>query len=236
MESVSLIDSSIVDPLSGCTLDLEDAYFHIPVNWFCQMFLAFVIDGLFYVFQYLPFGLSMALWAFNHVMKPIKSHLHQLAFIVYSFLYDFLFLHSHRDGLENLTKYILFLFRTLGFRINLRKSLLNFASSLVPLGRLQLCPLISWMNSHSVPSSWDDSSIQIPPEGLDRFCLPEHPCSYDHAHSCHPVYDRCLFWDGVVFSFHTPSPVPGLWIIPPGPSTGWSSWLFFFIFPTFFPS
>ncbi|CAL4093496.1 unnamed protein product [Meganyctiphanes norvegica] len=218
MESVPLIASGIVDPLWGCTLDLEDAYYHVPVNWFFQMFLAFVIDGQVYVFQYLPFGLSTAPWAFNRVMKPIKSHLHQLAFRVHSFLDDFLFLHSRRDGLEDLTEYALSLFRKLGFRINLKKSflspsqtieylgvifhldsltlslpqakirsitslcldtlalshrsrrqlesligLLNFASSLVPLGRLRLRPLISWMNSHSVPSSRDLPVPLLPP-------------------------------------------------------------------------
>ncbi|CAL4185922.1 unnamed protein product [Meganyctiphanes norvegica] len=160
MESVPLIASGIVDPLWGCTLDLEDAYYHVPVNWFFQMFLAFVIDGQVYVFQYLPFGLSTAPWAFNRVMKPIKSHLHQLAFRVHSFLDDFLFLHSRRDGLEDLTEYALSLFRKLGFRINLKKSFLSPSQTIEYLG------VIFHLDSLTLsPSSQDP---------FNHFSLPRH--------------------------------------------------------------
>ncbi|CAL4146586.1 unnamed protein product [Meganyctiphanes norvegica] len=46
MESVLQIASGIVEPLWGCTLDLQDAYFHVPMAWFFHRYLAFVVDGI----------------------------------------------------------------------------------------------------------------------------------------------------------------------------------------------
>ncbi|CAL4089358.1 unnamed protein product, partial [Meganyctiphanes norvegica] len=44
METVSKISVGIVDSLWGCTLDLTSAYFHVPMGWTFQKFLAFVVD------------------------------------------------------------------------------------------------------------------------------------------------------------------------------------------------
>ena len=210
METALKIALNILSPLWGCKLDLKDAYFHVPVNWHFQRFLAFVIDGQVFVFQYLPFGLSVAPWAFTRIIRPIKSHLHKMWFQVHSFLDDFLLLALSPEELGKVSSYVLELFRSLGFTINEKKSfitpsqqveylgvlfqldsqrlalpqekvhkvatlcremsqrshasrrqletllgLLSFASSLVPLGRLRLRPLLCWMNDHTSPATRD---------------------------------------------------------------------------------
>ena len=76
MESIQSIAQSIVEPLWGCVLDLEDAFFHLPIGWFFHQFLAFSLDNRIFVFQFLPFGLAIAPWTFNRITNPIKSHLH----------------------------------------------------------------------------------------------------------------------------------------------------------------
>ena len=217
MESVLQIASGIVEPLWGCTLDLQDAYFHVPMAWFFHRYLAFVVDGITYVFQYLPFGLSVAPWAFHRVIKPVKAHLHLQSMRVHSYLDDFLFLSRSREGLLALTTHILDMFDRLHIKVNYKKSslepsqtveylgvilqldsmtlciphskvlgiitlcdqlmissfcsrrlleslvgVLNFASSFLPLGRLRLRPLISWMNSHTFHHTRD---LPVP---LDR--------------------------------------------------------------------
>ena len=53
METALKIALNILGPLWGCKIDLKDAYFHVPVSWLFQMFLAFVMDGQIFVFQYL---------------------------------------------------------------------------------------------------------------------------------------------------------------------------------------
>ena len=65
METIALIAKGLLTPLWGCTMDLSDAYFHVPIHWAFHRFFAFMIDGRIFVFQFLPFGLSPAPWAFS---------------------------------------------------------------------------------------------------------------------------------------------------------------------------
>ena len=138
METALKIALNILGPLWGCKLDLKDAYFHVPVNWHFQRFLAFVVDGQIFVFQYLPFGLSVAPWAFTRVIRPIKSHLHKLMFQVHSFLDDFLLLARTPEQLNKVSTYVLGLFKSLGFTINEKKSFTTPSQEVEYLGVLFL--------------------------------------------------------------------------------------------------
>ena len=229
MKSVAKIVLNITEALWGCTLDITDAYFHLPLSWWFQIFFAFVVDHQIYVFQYVPFGLSTAPWAFSRVVKPIKSHLHNRLIIIYSFLDNFCILHQSPSGLEKVTDIVLQLLQKLGFQVNFRKSilipsqkivylgvlfhldtlhlslpeekvqtilsrcefttqlslssrrqleslvgLLNFASYLVPLGRLHLLPLISWMNTHTSTET-KDLLIPLTEEFKNLLQIWKHP-------------------------------------------------------------
>ena len=182
---------------------------HVPVAWCFHVFLAFIVDGQIYVFQVLPFGLSIAPWAFSRITKPIKAHLH-LLLRFHTFLDDFLLLAPTKEALVERTSYIISLLQQLGLRIHSKKShltpsqsveylgvvfhldslhlslpdskvvkimslcqdtvlrsgrsrrqleslvgLLSFASYFVPLGRLRLRPVISWMNAQTSAGSRD---------------------------------------------------------------------------------
>ena len=73
LETIALIAKGLLTPLWGCTMDLSDAYFHVPIHWAFHRFFAFMIDGRIFVFQFLPFGLSPAPWAFSKLIKTIMS-------------------------------------------------------------------------------------------------------------------------------------------------------------------
>ena len=88
MERISEIASGIVHPMWGCTVDLKDAFYHVPMAWAFHVFFAFVVDGQTYVFQVMPFGLSVAPWAFSRITKLIKFHL--LLSHLHTYLDDFL--------------------------------------------------------------------------------------------------------------------------------------------------
>ena len=107
MERVSEIASCIMTPMWGCTVDLQDAFYHVPVAWCFHIFLAFIVDGQIYVFQVLPFGLSIAPWAFSRITKPIKAHLHLLLLRFHTFLDDFLLLAPTKEALVERTSYII---------------------------------------------------------------------------------------------------------------------------------
>ena len=257
METIETISPCISVPMWGCTLDLQDAYFHVPVNWFFQIFLAFMVDHQIYVFQFLPFGLSVAPWTFSRIIKPIKAHIHILTIRFHTYLDDFLILSLTPKSLTDHLSYIISLLETLGFLINIQKSqlipsqtieylgvnlhldslllslphskvlaitamcqdtllqshrsrrqleslvgLLNFASSLVPLGRLRLRPIISWMNSHTSPHTRDR------PVPLDRSLKKLLVPWTDQTFLTSPV--------------HMNLPIPSLQLMTDSSKKGWS--------------
>ena len=73
METVAVIIKSITEGLWACSVDIQDAYFHVPMDWDCHRFLAFQLRDRIFVFQFLPFGLAPAPWAFTRVIKPIQD-------------------------------------------------------------------------------------------------------------------------------------------------------------------
>ena len=134
MERIWDIASCIVEPMWGCTIDLQDAFYHIPMAWFFHVFLAFVVDGQTYVFQVLPFGLAIAPWAFSRVTKPISSRLHLLLIRFHAYLDDFLVLASSRLDLLEKTSVVLSLLERLGLSVNQKKSNLTPSQTVDYLG------------------------------------------------------------------------------------------------------
>ena len=134
MERIWDIATCIVEPMWGCTVDLQDAFYHIPMAWFFHAFLAFVVDGQTYVFQVLPFGLAIAPWAFNRITKPITSRLHLILIRFHAYLDDFLILAPSREDLLEQTSVVLSLLDRLGLSVNLKKSRLTPSQNVDYLG------------------------------------------------------------------------------------------------------
>ena len=281
METVSSIASGIIQELWGCTIDLQDAFFNVPVSWVFHKYLAFILDGAVYVFQYLPFGLAVAPWAFSRVVRPIKGHCHLLGIRLHSYLDDFIVLQLSRQALRRDTSTILDLFQSLAIAVNVKKShltpsqtveylgvifhldtltlsltsskvqsisslcnslmhsscqsrrelehligVLNFASYLVPLGRLRLRPLVSWMNSNTSTSTRDlpvplgapfKSALRM---WLDKDYLRSHVPTFVPPPSLQLMTDASLTgWSGVLL----PLSVSGYW--PPSCTGSPIHWL-----------
>ena len=136
MESVWTIAAGWVEALWGITVDLEDAYFNVPISVDFQQYLAFVVDGIVYVFLRLPFGLALAPWAFHRVMRPIKGFCHRQGLQLHSYLDDFFLLHRSLQDLHKDTTYLLEVFASLGVSVNFRKSNLTPSRKVEYLGVL----------------------------------------------------------------------------------------------------
>ena len=156
METVAVISRAISENLWAISVDIEDAYFHVPVAWEFHKFLAFKIRRRTFVFQFLPFGLSPAPWAFSRVIKPIKSHLRQLLIAVFSFLDDFVVFAETPKLLLQITEVVLEKLRNLGFRINWEKSNLVPSQSIEFLG-------VSWDLHRSL--------LSVPPDKVNSISL-----------------------------------------------------------------
>ena len=154
METVSAIAQSISGELWACSADIQDAYFHVPMGWEFHKFLAFKVGNRIFVFQYLPFGLSPAPWAFTRVIKPVKMKLRLWCIQIFSYLDDFIMFATSVELLRSQTKTVLDLLQSLGFTINWEKSSLTPAQEVEFLGVL-------WdlkMGTLSVPQ---DKKVQI---------------------------------------------------------------------------
>ena len=64
--------------ISGFTVDLQDAYFHVPIHPSSRKYLRFAFENKVYQFQVLPFGLNTASQVFTQLGHTVAGYLHRL--------------------------------------------------------------------------------------------------------------------------------------------------------------
>ena len=104
-------------------IDLKDANLSVPIHESSRKFLRFIWKGTHYQFKALPFGLSSAPRIFTKVLKPVAAFLRKKAIRVLIYLDDFLFLAATVEEAVKNTQLVVTLLQSLGFTINLKKSL-----------------------------------------------------------------------------------------------------------------
>ena len=105
------------------TLDLQDAYFMVPIAAEDRIFLRFSFESNLYEFNCLPFGLSIAPWIFTKIMRPVLSCLRERNFLSVAYLDDFLLLGNTFSSCLHNVKETSRLLTKLGFIINEQKSI-----------------------------------------------------------------------------------------------------------------
>ena len=122
MEDLRTASKLIMKNYLMCSLDIEDAYFCIPIHKDYRKFLRFTFDRIIYQFNYLPFGISSAPMIFTKIMKPVMNTLRLKGHISCIYLDDILRCigNTYQSCLEN--TYDTILFEKLGFTINYKKS------------------------------------------------------------------------------------------------------------------
>ena len=104
------------------SLDLMDAYFHIPIAPPFRKCLRFVWDNTVYQFRTLSFGISTAPLVFTRVFQTVIAHLHTLSIQIHSYLHDSLIKDFDQQSLVSQTEMVIQLFLNLGFLISWKKS------------------------------------------------------------------------------------------------------------------
>ena len=118
------------------SLDLQDAYLHVPIHPDSQHLLRFVFEGCHYQWRVLPFGLSWGPWLFTRITQPVRKFLQAHAISCHMFIDDLL-QHSPRRQLTAVNlQYSVNLLRRLGWIINLAKSDLTPTQTLQYIGGL----------------------------------------------------------------------------------------------------
>ena len=92
------------------SLDLKDAYFHVPIRNQHRPYLRFAFQDRIFQFNVLPFGISTAPRVFTKVLAPLVGFLHHKGIRLFPYLDDCLIvaraapqlLHSINLGIETL--------------------------------------------------------------------------------------------------------------------------------------
>ena len=104
------------------SLDLTDAYLHIPIHHRSRKYLRFTLRGRVYQFKALPFGLSTSSFVFTRLMIVITTFLRRRAITLHPYLDDWLAQNQNRRKLLEHRQFILSLINSLGLIINYEKS------------------------------------------------------------------------------------------------------------------
>lgn len=142
-------------------IDLENAYFLIPIHETSSKYLRFYFEGQIFEFLCLPFGLNIAPWLFTKIMKPVVNLLRRKGFRSVIYLDDFLCLGSSEELCQSNVEETIKLLEVLGFVINYKKS------SLVPKQKCEFLGII--YDSLSMTRKLPERKVQKALELLDQF-------------------------------------------------------------------
>ena len=125
METPESIRASLRKGEWVTSIDLTDAYLHVPIHTHSQIYLRFHHKGVTYHFVSLPFGLATAPLVFTSLVKEVKLLALQQGIRLHQYLDDWLIRAPSKEECHSQTQALLSLVKDLGFVVNLKKSELH---------------------------------------------------------------------------------------------------------------
>ncbi|XP_038046795.1 uncharacterized protein LOC119721003 [Patiria miniata] len=122
METLSTVLQSLKRNWWATSIDLKDAYLHVPIHADHQKFLQFLYQGSGYQFRCLPFGLSTAPRVFTRIAKAVAAFLRQKQIHIFLYLDDWLIVGPTFQDTVDALRQTVQLTLNLGFIINVEKS------------------------------------------------------------------------------------------------------------------
>ena len=116
------------------SIDLSDAYLHIPVHPAFRKYLRLHILGETYQFRAMCFGLNIAPRVFTKLLEPVASYLRHRGVLLHRYLDDWLFRGPSPEVVAAHTNLAIDLFTRLGLLVNFQKSDLHPRTRFVFLG------------------------------------------------------------------------------------------------------
>jgi hypothetical protein len=139
MENLAVVMKAQINHKWATSLDLKDAYLHVPIFRSHQKWLRFHIAGQAYAFRCLPFGLSTAPRVFTRIVKEVGAFLRRGGVQIFMYLDDWLILAPSQEQAIKDTSHVIKTIERLGFIINKKKSHLEPSRTPIFLGaRLDL--------------------------------------------------------------------------------------------------
>ena len=125
MESLSAILPQLSPSDWAISLDLKDAYLHVPIADSSIPLLGFHVDGRTYCYRALPFGIKTAPWIFTRIVRAVAAELRKKGLRLFCYLDDWLLVAQSRTVLLHHRDLLLRVITDLGFLINWEKSALE---------------------------------------------------------------------------------------------------------------
>ena len=134
MFTTSSVLSSVEKGDYAFKIDLQDAYFHVPIHPSSRKYLRFAFENRVYQFQVLPFGLNTAPQVFTRLGHTVTAYLHRQGISVIPYLDDWLIHQPDRQVLLRHQAQLLNSLDLVGFILNQKKSELDLTQDLQFLG------------------------------------------------------------------------------------------------------
>ena len=116
------------------SVDLKDAYFHVPIYPPHRKYLRFAFQGICYEYRVLPFGLSLSPRVFVRCTEAAIAPLRRQGIRLATYLDDWLLLAQSEQEARAHTRILVRHLFDLGFVINAEKSMLSPARDIIFLG------------------------------------------------------------------------------------------------------
>ena len=122
METAESIRSSLTPGMWTFSIDLKDAFFHIPIHPSSRKFLRIEFQGKTYQFRALPFGVKIAPWLFTTVFKEVKVMALARGVPIHQYMDDWLGKAMDPELCRTRSSVMVALCSELGIKVNLAKS------------------------------------------------------------------------------------------------------------------
>ena len=138
MESQQSVRSAVRPGDWATSIDIRDAYLHVPMTTSVQKLLRFQVGSGTYQFRVLPFGLSTSPREFTKLLSPLLLMLRKQGIRVHVYLDDWLIRADSPEVAQEHTFVVANVLQCLGWILNLEKSSLNPSQNFQFLG-LRFC-------------------------------------------------------------------------------------------------
>ena len=161
LDNHSTLAQVLLPPAHMASLDISEAYTHIPIRRNLHRYLAFSFNSQLYFFRALPFGLNVAPFIFTKVLDwPLRT-LRIQGINVLAYLDDIVLWHPSPVVLRQHVARTVERLSVMGFRVNLQKSQLEPQTSLQWLGILWHAQTGHWQASQAIRDKIQLSTHQL---------------------------------------------------------------------------
>jgi hypothetical protein len=134
METPQLVLKSLRLGQWAASIDLKDAYFHIPIKVASRKYLRFMALGKVWQYRVLCFGLTTAPHLFTRAVQPLVVWARSQGIQIHAYLDDWLIVAEDQEVLKAHVQKVLNKAQDLGWLINLEKSALTPSREFAFLG------------------------------------------------------------------------------------------------------